>query len=127
MAQEDYLKRQIEGVSKMLGKLLFDKSISGEEENIREHDRVGYALSRRDQLSQLIGRGNFNEAENLLFAFLEDDSQSDSGGAKSVELVEWFYLQFSGIDDGLLEQQDFSKEELREGRREALALCQSEA
>lgn len=83
----------------------------------------GFAFSRREYLDQMINDKRFNEAENLLFSYLDEDIQSDNEGSQSEELISWFYDKLEVLSDDELEEGNFSREELEEGLQDALDLC----
>lgn len=121
MAQEDFLKRQVEGISKVLGKVFLNSDGTAEEDLLEEEDVEGDLLSRQDELDAMIQAGSLNDAENILFSYLEDDERTEQNIADNQELVNWFYGRLEELSDEELEENDFTREELQEGRQDALA------
>ena len=61
------------------------------------------------QLVKLIEQGRINEAEDLLFEGLNTESKT------YLKLVLDFYRRLNDLDDEFLEENNFSREEIKQG------------
>lgn len=120
MYGEDFLMRQIEGMSRMLAKLVFDKETSGVEIVSEE----GVIFSEDFLLHRLIGlieHGEINKAENILFEELQrNNSQTMLGTALQ------FYEKLSENSDEYLLSCNYSREEILDGLTRIKQMCDAE-
>lgn len=111
----DYLMRQIETMSRALALLVFKRDelsvldIFNEEEQAEGDKLLRYSLGR------LLGQKRVNEAENLLFEYLDANV---AGPTAYYEAGLDFYRQLLEMDEEELAACDFSVEEIEEGLAE---------
>lgn len=116
MAYYDFIHREIEGISRVLATVLFQKG-PAMETIIDEHgvlsgdDYLLYILTR------LLGEGKINEAENILHEALEYHPTPETLYAAMV-----FYKKLNDLSDEALAASDFSREEIAEGLADARRL-----
>lgn len=112
--QDDHVMRTIADLAKAIGGLALGKhSIGCPLPGRQEEDTGAQALYRR--IRELAGRGEINQAENLLFEEL------DAGDMEYLEMALAFYLYLNEFDDGFLYTGNYSREEIAEGIRAAAA------
>ena len=78
MFESDYIMRQIEAMSRVLGEMLFQKD--NESGKIEVFDEQGYISGGNlllYRLKKMILEKKVNEAENLLFDTIEQDPSED--------------------------------------------------
>lgn len=85
MFQNDYIMREIERLTRMLGMILMGRQVE---------------------------QGEINEAENLLFEYLDNDARHSL-----LDVAIRFYNHLNKLDDERLEQCDYSREEIADGLR----------
>jgi hypothetical protein len=106
--QSDYIMRQIEMITQMLGKILFQSEPSKSEiitDNFFARDEM-----LKSALKRLIDANQINDAENLLYSEIENN--------KSPELLKlgiWFYERLSMLDEQTLTDCDYSRQEIVDG------------
>ncbi len=113
MIKRDFIFEEVEFISKLLYTILFPKHSSGKEFNVNDYKFDTASLELKLRLLDLIKENNFNKAEDLLFESIENDK-----GQGSLQVAVWFYLQLNNIDEEVLEQNNFSRQEVLEGIRE---------
>ena len=105
---QDWLMRQIEAISAMLSYLLTGKkkqaaTIEEKQQTISDSNRL------YQKLSILVAAGEIGEAENLLFAAMEEsDPEVPEAGVQ-------FYRDINALSDAQLAAHDFSREEIFDG------------
>lgn len=109
MFTDDYIMRQIEGLSRCLAKVLFDRDeddyqVVDSEGRFSDSDFFGYQLRRR------LREGQINEAENLLFETVEREPRRDY-----LLIALQFYAELQAMTDEQLEKGGFSRAEIAEG------------
>ena len=105
----DFLMRQISDLSRFLAKALFLKSTKSVELFDEEGNLLESGLLLR-RLKTMIGEGEINEAEDLLFEKLEE-----SGAPEYENVALLFYEELQKLDDETLKQANYSREEILEG------------
>lgn len=114
MFQDDWIMRQTEVFARMIAKLVFHKDLPAytlsKEDSLTEADLLYLKLKQR------LADGNINEAENLLF----DGLDTNNWGYLEVALD--FYSRLSSMSEEDLEAADFSRAEVEQGLKEAVAL-----
>lgn len=111
MFESDYIMRQIEAMSRVLGEMLFQKD--NESGKIEVFDKQGYISGGNlllYRLKKMILEKKVNEAENLLFDTIEQDPSEDY-----LKTAVVFYDELQKLSDGELKECDFSREEIYEG------------
>ncbi len=111
---QDWIMRQIQMIAQMLAKILFGKEttdyIVEDEENLNGTDLLYKAISEK------LASGDIGGAEDILFEALEN------GGRENLEVAVDFYSKLNKMTDAQLEAADFSREEVEDGLRNAVAL-----
>ncbi len=110
MFQNDYFMRQIEMLGRFLAKLIFNKETTVYEVIIDEEGNITPAGLLYLELNTMIKEGRINEAENLLFKWIEATYDNEY-----LEIAIDFYSQVNNLTDEFLEAHDFSREEAMEG------------
>mgnify|MGYP000973117153 FL=1 len=110
MYEQDYIMRIIANLVQFLARIVFGKDtatyeLSRDEEH-KESDELHKALV------VLLSEGEINEAENLLF-----DKFNPKDNRHMMVAVD-FYHRLNNLDDGVLQENDFSREEIEEGLRD---------
>ncbi len=107
--KQDYIMRIINDLVRFLAKIFFNKDTVTyqlpDEENYTQTDYL------HKQLLSMIRQGKINEAENLLFQYLDTDDK------KYLELALDFYERLNNLDDSFLERSNFPREEIEQGLR----------
>jgi len=107
--QDDYLMRMIENMARALGQLVFNKPM----DTVQLFDKHGNVTEEGlllQRLKDMVACGQVNEAENLLFSWLDEE--------RDVELLPVaieFYRTLAGMNDAELAAYDYTKEEIAEG------------
>jgi len=112
MASDDFFMRQIEGIGDMLSMLLFDKTASENMDVIYDTQISTNGHSLLIDLRFLITQEKMNEAENLLFQRMEQDSDSSY-----LHVAAQFYGWLAECSDEELAKSNYSREEIDEGRK----------
>ena len=86
MFADDYIMRQIEGLSRMLARVLFDRDMESEELHLDEDGTLSGSDVLAYRLKKLLHERKINEAENLLFETLEA-SPLPSYGRTALDLL----------------------------------------
>lgn len=112
--QDDYIMRTIADLAGAIGSLALGKhSIDYVLPGRQEEDTGAQALYRK--ITELAGRGEINQAENLLFEELRGEDM------EYLEMALAFYLYLNEFDDGFLLASNYSREEIAEGINGAAA------
>lgn len=109
MYQNDYILREIEGLTRFLGKILFHKQ-QETEEIIDEQNLVSGTGLFRHTLFRMLSEGEVNEAENLLHERLEAEPRREY-----LQLALDFYAELGKWSEEELIRCGFSREEIRDG------------
>lgn len=107
--QDDYLMRMIENMARALGQLVFNKPV----ETVQLFDQHGNVTEEglmMQRLKDMLVCGQVNEAENLLFSWLEENRVP----ALLPVAIE-FYRTVAGMDEAELAACNYTKEEIAEG------------
>lgn len=112
MVREDWLMRQIEGVANVVAQVVFRrKKPAFDLEDEMEETRAGIF---HDELKDLLEEGRVNEAENLLFEWLDPADRCYLAVALD------FYVTLNRWDEERLERCDFSRDEVAMGLSDVL-------
>lgn len=106
--EKDYIMRLIHQIVEFVIRLVFQKE---EREEVREED---YNTELLKQLLSMAGKGQVNEAENLLYDELA------RGGKENLKLALLFYDGINELSEEELEAQGYSREEIYQGLKAAL-------
>lgn len=115
MIKNDYILDMVETLGKALGKLVFDVKEEGEVQEIGN-------LSDKDIiiiiLKKFIEDGNYNDGEDALFEFLNNEEDMTMDEVK--EIGQWFYKELEAKSDKELLHGNFSRDEIHEGLKDFL-------
>ena len=114
MFQNDYVMRQIENMVRFVAMLMFGRAapqyVMQDEQRPTEGDLLHKALI------DLLGQGNINGAEDLLFEHLE------RGMDGTLQIVLDFYDRLNHLSDEQLVSAGFSRDEVDVGFQDALRI-----
>ena len=106
MFEQDYIMRLVHEIARMLAKILFNinsETVSEElESRIEETDIL-------EKLLEMVDIGRINEAENELYDLL------NQGTSNCIETSILFYSYLNDKSDEFLKENDYSREEVKEG------------
>lgn len=105
--EQDYVMRMYRDFGRMLAKLILNKEIASFELDA-ENPVTTTGLLHQSLISMADG-GQINEAENQLY---EELQKADK---ESLELALYFYMHINEYDDDFLEENNYSREEIKEG------------
>ena len=107
MVEKDYVVRMINDMAKMIAKLIFNKDVVKYElPDEKDFTQTDYLYKK---LLIMVDQGKINEAENQLYIEL------DTSDMKQLEMALAFYCYINDFDEKFLDQNDFSREEVRDG------------
>lgn len=110
MIRQDWLMRQIEMITQVIAKIVFNKEspvyILPEDNHIEHTDTL---FSR---LEELLAAGKVNEAENRLFDGMDPEDM------RYLEVALGFYAELNAWSDEELAQCDFTRQEIKQGIRD---------
>ena len=111
MYEQDYIIRLIREMIRAVLKLIFRIDTEYPTEEMLEDSEVKAAL---DGLLDMVEEGRINEAENVVYEITED------GGYKNLETALLFYSYLNEKPDEFLEENNFSRDEVKEGLLEII-------
>lgn len=106
MLEEDYVMRSIKEMVRTILKLLFHIDTVSPSIDLIENEAMKETLQ---ELLVHINAGDINEAENRLFAILEEGNTDD------IKLALLFYSYLNDLDDDYLLKNNFSRDEVKDG------------
>lgn len=106
MLEEDYVMRSIKEMVRTILKLLFHIDTVSPSIDLIENEAMKETLQ---ELFVLINAGEINEAENRLFAILEEGNTDD------IKLALLFYSYLNDLNDDYLLKNNFSCDEVKDG------------
>lgn len=110
MYKQDYILRMVTELIRFLAVIFFGQdSVEYELPDDGEYTELDLIHL---QLVKLIEQGRINEAEDLLFEGLNRESKT------YLKLVLDFYRRLNDLDDEFLEENDFPREEIKQGVKE---------
>lgn len=112
MFEQDYIMRLVKEIVRVLLKLLFNLDTESPAPELLESEEERAAL---DALFDMVDSGNINEAENQAYEIFSD------GSMNHFEMALLFYSYLNDKSDDFLTEHDFSREEIRQGLRDAIA------
>ncbi|MBR4192875.1 MAG: hypothetical protein IKQ54_00915 [Oscillospiraceae bacterium] len=117
MYRQDWLMRQIETITRYVFSLLLGKGAELRSDYHLEtkQPEPGDANTLSFRLGALLEAGRVGEAENLLFAAVEE------GDPEALPAGLGFYEALNGMSDEALGRADFSREEILSGLKELCA------
>jgi len=118
MMQNDYISRQIEAIGRTLAAVLVGKKAGYGmiNEDLESDDDLGINPDAilLHMLIKHITEGKINEAENLLFEYIKEGT-----GENRLQIAEAFYAELDDLSDTFLQENNFSRQEIIEGRVES--------
>lgn len=106
MFEEDYIIRTIKEMVRTILKLLFHIDAKTPTSDILENE---VEKKRLEKLIDMVNHGQINEAENELYDFLDGEDK------KQLKLALLFYSHWNDKTDEFLEENQFSREEIKLG------------
>ena len=106
MFEEDYIIRTIKEMVRTILKLLFHIDAKTPTSDILENE---VEKKRLEKLIDMVNHGQINEAENELYDFLDGEDK------KQLKLALLFYSHLNDKTDEFLEENQFSREEIKLG------------
>ena len=113
MFQNDWMMRQIDEITRVLARVIFNKESTIYNVIVDEQGNCTDAGELYLRLKVLIKQGELNKAENILFERIKS-----SYDMQYFEIAIDFYAQINSFDDEKLERLNFSREEIKEGLEE---------
>lgn len=105
--KNDFVMRQIRDMVRMLAKIVLGRDTIEYEDN--EDMKFSEMSHIYTDLIRMVDEGKINEAENLLFDEINKDQN------KSFEMALRFYDYLNSLSDVYLEENNYSREEVKEG------------
>lgn len=105
--KNDFVMRQIRDMVRMLAKIVLGRDTIEYEDN--EDMKFSEMSHIYTDLIRMVDEGKINEAENLLFDEINKDEN------KSFEMALRFYDYLNSLSDVYLEENNYSREEVKEG------------
>lgn len=105
--KNDFVMRQIRDMVRMLAKIVLGRDTIEYEDN--ENMKFSEMSHIYTDLIRMVDEGKINEAENLLFDEINKDEN------KSFEMALRFYDYLNSLSDVYLEENNYSREEVKEG------------
>lgn len=110
MFEEDWFMRQVDDMVRFLAGTILKKNTTNYEVTQEVHSDADRLYLR---INELLEDDKINEAENLLF------EKIDGQNRRYLEIAVDFYARLNALDDDTLEKNNFSREEIGEGLKEA--------
>lgn len=105
--EQDYVMRMIKDMAKLIAKMVLGKTSINYE--LPEENKFTKTDFLYEKLMRLADEGKINEAENLL------SEELDYTDINQYELAMSFYLYINEFDNDFLENNDYSREEIKDG------------
>ncbi len=109
MLTEDYIVRMIRDMGRLLARVLGSDALEPETVEISSFLPSGDGLPLLEELKNMCGRGEINQAEDLLFERLDFSDPS------TFPIALAFYQHLNEFSDKELETWDYSREEIFQG------------
>lgn len=109
MYEQDYIMRLIKEMVRAILKLLFNIDTESPTVELLENTEAKETLT---DLLEMVDKGKINEAENLIYDLI------DAKNEDSLKLAILFYSYLNDKSDEFLEDNDFSREEVKAGIEE---------
>lgn len=113
MFEQDYIMRLIKEMVRALIKLIFHIDTESPMEELIENEEEKETIG---ELLHMVDLGNINEAENKLYTMLKGSNQ------QSLKIALLFYSYLNDLSDETLLQSNFSREEVKDGLKEAVSM-----
>ena len=105
--KQDYILKLIEQVIDLITENAF--GIKTKEEIKENFANTNNSTEKYNKLIYLIDEGKINEAENQLFDYIDENTLDD------LKIALLFYDYLNKKDDEFLKENDFSREEIKDG------------
>lgn len=112
MFEQDYIMRLIKEIVRILLKMLFHIDTDAPTAEVLSETEQREAL---DNLLDAVDHGEISEAENKVCELTSD------GNMDNLEVALLFYSYLNDKTDDFLEENDFSREEIREGLKDIIS------
>ncbi len=106
MFEKDYIVRLVHEIARVLAKILFNIDTETVTEELKSRVEETNLL---EMLLDMIDNGQINEAENKLYDLMND------GAPNCLEMAVLFYLHLNEKSDDFLEENAYSREEVKGG------------
>lgn len=106
MFEQDYIMRIIKEMVRALLKMLFNLDIESPTADILKNAEEKYTLS---ELLDMVDSGNIDDAENSLYDIIQTNDLN------TLKIALLFYSYLNDKSDDFLEENNFSREEVRQG------------
>lgn len=118
MYHQDWLMRKIETIIQMVAKIIFKKDFERDNIQFDIYDESNSVEIHRlyERLIDLINELKINEAENILFAEINNDDLI------YIKIAVDFYNRLNKLNDEELERANFTREEIKSGLEDILKL-----
>lgn len=110
--EQDYIVRLIKEMVRMILKLLFNIDTDTPTAELLSETEERKVL---DNLLDLVDNGNINEAENKICKL------TSNGDMRNLEMALLFYSYLNDKTDDFLEENNFSREEIKEGLKDIIS------
>lgn len=112
MIEQDYVMRIIKEMIRGILKLLFHIDTDAPTAELLNETKEREAL---EEILAFVDSGNINEAENKIWELTSD------GNVKNLEMALLFYAYLNDKSDDFLEENNFSREEIKEGLKNLIS------
>lgn len=117
MIKKDYILDQIEMLVKVVAKMIFKDKEGYESILIFKSEEIGIDSGFYENLIALVGKNKIDEAENILFERIEFDES-----IINLNMAIHFYNYLSKLPGAVLQDGNFSLEEVKEGFNEIIEI-----
>ena len=114
MFEQDYIMRLIKEMVRALLKLIFGIDTESPTTELLEDAQKQNTLNT---LTDMIDAGNIDDAENKIYALMEN------GSKEYLKMAILFYSYLNEKDDDFLIEHDFTREEIKTGLENVLSDC----
>lgn len=111
MYQNDYILREIERLNQIIASIVFDKELDTLE-LVEENGTLSAEAFLLHRLRNMVAAGQINEAENLLFAEIEERHDP-----LLFPVAVSFYQDLAALSPKFIEANHYTREEIAEGLR----------
>ena len=113
MFEQDYIMRLIKELVRAIIKLIFHIDTESPMEELIENEEEKEAIG---ELLHMVDLGKINEAENKLYAMLDETSH------ENLKVALLFYSYLNDLSDESLLKSNFSREEVKDGLKEVVSM-----
>ncbi len=113
MFEQDYIMRLIKELVRAIIKLIFHIDTESPMDELIENEEEKEAIG---ELLHMVDLGKINEAENKLYAMLDETSH------ENLKVALLFYSYLNDLSDESLLKSNFSREEVKDGLKEVVSM-----